>query len=316
MAVIVEPSHEDDAVNAHPPFFGQHMARLAEEGGRGDFGFAGAFGFEELVGLRETDADETDGDGEAGGDPEDRLPGLGGAADAQVGASGEDVAERVALLQDAGHEASGVDGAILQGHGDGVTVDATHKQAEETPDGEELLEGGAVDGGDLEQAEHDHVDDHGPFATELVTGKAEEGSADGAQEQGQSDGGRNIRLGGLVVFGELDGLDGQGVEVKSVGGPGEQADDEEDPIFGGQLDEELDGVLQGLGGLPFGGDLAIFVGDGDSLAPAKKVAEGLLDGWNGPFGYRLCIGIGGHLASRVPRLSWEAQRKRWRGGAS
>ena len=183
VAVVIEPGHEDDAVNAHAPFSRQHVPRFAEKGRRRDFWFSGGFGGEELLGFGEWDPEEADEDGEAGGDPEDSFPALGAAADAEVGACGEDVAEGVALLEDAGHQAAGVDGAVFEGHGDGVAVDAAHEEAEEGAHGEELLECGAVDGGDLEEAEDGHVDDHGPFAAEFVTGETEEGGTDGAEEE-------------------------------------------------------------------------------------------------------------------------------------
>lgn len=93
VAVVIEPSHEDDAVDAHAPFLGQHVSGFAEEGGGRHFWLSGRFGGEELLRFGETDSDEADGDGEAGGDPEDGFPGIGGAADAEVGAGGEHVAE-------------------------------------------------------------------------------------------------------------------------------------------------------------------------------------------------------------------------------
>lgn len=54
--------------------------------------------FKELLGFGETAADKTDTNGQTSGDPEDGFPGLDGTADAEVGASGKDVAHGVALL--------------------------------------------------------------------------------------------------------------------------------------------------------------------------------------------------------------------------
>ena len=69
---------------------------------------SGCAGGDELLGLREEDADETDADGEAGATPEDFLPRGGRGADAETGARGEDVSEGVAVLEDAAHETTGV----------------------------------------------------------------------------------------------------------------------------------------------------------------------------------------------------------------
>ena len=108
-------------------------------------------GLQELLALGEQESRETDGDGETGGNPEDGLPGLSGTADSEVGAGSEHVAERVTLLKDTGHQTTGVDWAVFEGHGDGVTVDSAHEETEERTDSEKLLEGGGVDGCDLEE---------------------------------------------------------------------------------------------------------------------------------------------------------------------
>jgi hypothetical protein len=79
----------------------------------------------------------------------------------------------------------------------------------------------------LQQAEHDHVDDHRPFPTEFVSSETEEGGADTAKEESKGDGGGDVGVGLLVVSGKLDGLNREGVEVESVSGPGEETTDKE-----------------------------------------------------------------------------------------
>ena len=200
-----------------------------------------------MLRFGEADAHEAYSDGKAGGDPEDRLSRARGSADTQIGTGSKNVAERVALLQDTRHETAGVDRATLQGHCDGVAIEAAHEETKETSDAQELLKSGAVYGGNLQKTKDQHIDDHGPFASEFVASKAEKGGADGAEKQSQGDGGGDISLGCLLVVGEFDRLDGQGVEVKGIGGPCEEADNEEEPIFRTELHEELDGILERFG---------------------------------------------------------------------
>lgn len=166
--------------------------------------------------------------------------------------------------------------ALLEGHGDSIAIDTAHEKTKQTSHGEELLEGCAVDGGDLQDAEDDHVEDHGPLATILVTSETEEGGADGAEEESQGDGGGDVGLGGVVVLGQLDSLDGEGVEVKGISGPGAEADDEEDPVLERELGHQTDGVLERVGIPPFSSLLTMLVVDDDALLPDEEVLEGLL----------------------------------------
>ena len=71
--------------------------------------------------------------------------------------------------------------AVLQSHGDSVSIHATHEEAKQTPHGQELLEGVTVDSGDLQHAQHNHVDHHGPFSAELVTSQAKTRRSDASQ---------------------------------------------------------------------------------------------------------------------------------------
>lgn len=70
---------------------------------------------------------------------------------------------------------------MFQGHGNGISINATHKQTEQTAYCKELLEGVTVDSGDLQHAQHNHVDHHGPFSAELVTSQAKTRRSDASQ---------------------------------------------------------------------------------------------------------------------------------------
>ncbi|KAI6762748.1 hypothetical protein HG530_008728 [Fusarium avenaceum] len=101
----------------------------------------------------------------------------------------------------------------------------------ETSHGEELLEGGAVDGGDLKNTQNDHVEDHGPLATPFVTSETKHGCADRAEEQSEGDGCGDGGLAGVIIERQLLGLNRQSVEVKGISGPGAEADEEEYPVL-------------------------------------------------------------------------------------
>lgn len=189
--------------------------------------------------------------------------------------------------------------AVLKSHGNGVTVDTTHEKTEETSDGQELVECLGVNGGDLEKTENDHVDNHGPFATKLVSRETEDGSTDGAEKQSKGDGSGDVGVGSVIVFGKLGGLNGQGVEVKGIGTPSGETDDEEEPVLGAQLSHETDGVLQRLRGPPFSVLLAVFIADNNSLFPDEEVPEGLFGSWDDT----LCNGV-----SRLVNGSHDSQR--------
>jgi hypothetical protein len=66
VGVVVEPGHENAAVDAHLPLGEKHLlAVLPESTGRRRFLALGA-GFEELLGLGEEDTDDADSDRNTG----------------------------------------------------------------------------------------------------------------------------------------------------------------------------------------------------------------------------------------------------------
>lgn len=62
----------------------------------------------------------------------------GGVDQAPRKGGGEQVAEGVTLLQEAGHQAAGGGGKVFEGGGGGVAVETAHGDAEEGAAGEEL----------------------------------------------------------------------------------------------------------------------------------------------------------------------------------
>lgn len=58
--------------------------------------------------------------------------------------------------------------AILQSHGNGVSVDTTHEEPEKTADSKELLKGSRVYGCNLEKSQNDHVKNHRVLSTKLI----------------------------------------------------------------------------------------------------------------------------------------------------
>ncbi|KAI6751963.1 hypothetical protein HG531_006659 [Fusarium graminearum] len=164
----------------------------------------------------------------------------------------------------------------LESHGNSVAVNTAHEQTKKTSYSKELVKGSTVNGGDLQNTEDDHVEDHGPLATPLVTSKTEHGGTDRAEEEGEGDGCCDCGFAGIIVERQLLGLDRQGVEVKGISGPGAEADEEEDPVLGRQLSHETDGVLDRVWVPPFGCLFTMFVCDDDALLPDEEISKGLL----------------------------------------
>ena len=113
VGVEVEPGHEEDAVNDHAPLALQHDLSLSPESARSRLRLALLLCIKELLGFGEANADKTNEDGETGTDPEDSLPGVCRVTYTQVGASGENITERVTLLEDTRHKTTSVDTGII-----------------------------------------------------------------------------------------------------------------------------------------------------------------------------------------------------------
>lgn len=134
------------------------------------------------------------------------------------------------MLQYARHQATGIDGTVLERHGNRVPIDTTHEKPEETSHGQKLLESLAVDSRDLQHPQDDHVENHGIFAPESISGQTEGGGTDGAQKEGKCDSSGNVGIGLIVVFCQLDGLDGESMEIEGIGCPSPKPTQEEEPL--------------------------------------------------------------------------------------
>lgn len=166
--------------------------------------------------------------------------------------------------------------AVFQSHRDRVPIHATHEQTEETTHGQELLEGLTVDGRDLQDTQNNHVDDHWPLPAKLVACQTETRRTNTSQQESEGNRRADISLGPVIVLRQLDGLDGQCMEIERIGCPRSETDHKEQPVARAQLHAQLDGVLNGLWRLPFSMRLPIFVGDNDTLLPFEQIPKGLL----------------------------------------
>ena len=144
MTVEVEPGHEDDTVDAKLPLLPKHNLSLTPEVTSTDVFMACLLSLEELLALGEANSESTNTDRDTSTCPEYNLemllvpgsswmgempylPGFRLTTNSQICASSQDVSKRVTLLQDTGHQTSGIDGAMLKSHCDGVTIDTSHE---------------------------------------------------------------------------------------------------------------------------------------------------------------------------------------------
>ena len=178
-------------LTTHLPLFCEHNLSLSEKGTSGNMLVAIFLGFEELLGFREADSDESNTNGDTGSSPENsleyvismkfnpeasgatHLPRLDTSTDTQVRTSSQNIAKSVSLLQYTRHKTSCIHRAMLKSHCNRITINTSHEQSEQTPHSQKLLEGRAVNGADLQQTKNNHVDNHRPFSAELVSCQTE-----------------------------------------------------------------------------------------------------------------------------------------------
>lgn len=163
--------------------------------------------------------------------------------------------------------------------GQRIDLHSTHEETEQTANSQELLEGRGIDGGDLQKTKDNHIGDHRPFATPLVTCEAEHSSSYRSQKESKSNGLGDVGLGDLVVLCEFDCLDGQSVKVKGVSSPRSKTNDEEDPVHCSELRHQAKRVDELWRRLPFGRGFSTVIVDDDSLLPLEKIGPRLLGCW-------------------------------------
>ena len=174
MTVGERTGHEQDGVDAEEPVLLEHLAGLVQEDPglvlplRAASGSLG-LGTKEDLALREERAEDTREGRDAGGAPEEGTPGLLGLGDkVEVDDGGDEVADGVALLEDARRETTRLDGQVFESGGGGQAPDTTHGDTKEGADGEELLEGLDEARAELGDADEEEVDDERPFAAVAI----------------------------------------------------------------------------------------------------------------------------------------------------
>ena len=172
-------SHEQDGVDAEEPVLLEHLAGLVQEDPglvlplRAASGSLG-LGTKEDLALREERAEDTREGRDAGGAPEEGTPGLLGLGDkVEVDDGGDEVADGVALLEDARRETTRLYGQCLEGGRGSHTPDTAHGDTEDGADTEELLEGLDEARAELDDADDGEVGDERPLAAIAVRDDAE-----------------------------------------------------------------------------------------------------------------------------------------------
>lgn len=66
------------------------------------------------------------------------------------------------------------------------------------------------------------------------------------------------------------------MEIKSIGSPGTETNDEVEPVLGPELSHQAEGVDPWLRVLPLCVGLALLIGNDDTLLPDEEIVEGLL----------------------------------------
>ncbi|KAG7844030.1 hypothetical protein KL941_004512 [Ogataea angusta] len=143
---------------------------------------------------------------------------------------GQKVAERVALLQKSGNEASGLGGTVVERGGSGVSVDSAQHDAEDGSHAEELLVradsvGAELDGGHEEDVEAERV-----LSAVSVAEVAKHDTPHGSQHEHERDPPRNLFHGLVKVRGEIGSVQRNTEKVVRVPGPGQKRRQKHDPL--------------------------------------------------------------------------------------
>lgn len=177
---IKRTSHEQHGIDAEQPVPLEHLASLMEENlGLVLRGFAalalGSLSTKEDFALWQKQSYKRREGREASGSPEERAPCLRGVGDEREVDDGcEEVADGIALLENAGSESTDLDGQVLKRGGGGKAPDSTHGDTKEGTDAEECREGSDEAGAEFEDSDEEEVCDEWPFAAETVRDDAKD----------------------------------------------------------------------------------------------------------------------------------------------
>lgn len=160
--------------------------------------------------------------------PIQRPPPMRRSIDQRPGKSrSQKIPKRISLLQQTGDNTAGLRRTILQRSGSRITVQPTHRNAEERATRQELLVGLTEARAQLEDHKEQLVDDERPLAAPAVRRDTEDDCADGAQHQHERDAPGNVRDGLVELRGELGGGERDGEKVEGVPCPANEGDLEE-----------------------------------------------------------------------------------------
>ena len=126
------------------------------------------------------------------------------------------VAKSIALLQHTGHYSSGPLWAVFQGRGCGITVQASHGDTKQGPDGEKFFVGLAETCSELQHDKQDVVGYEWPFTAVPVGCYSKEDRTDGAEHQYQCDAPCDICFRSIERFGQTGDRQRDGEEILVV----------------------------------------------------------------------------------------------------
>ena len=197
MGEEVETGHQQYGVDGQHPVVLEHLFDFMEEDA--SLGPGGVDGVVPLL-LSSTDEDvafgkksaQESGKGrDAGSSPEESTP-SGFGNEVEVDDGGDEVTYGVTLLHDAAGKATSLYGEVLEGGCGSEAPDTSHADAEETSDGEELLEGLDEAGAEGEDGDEEEIADQGPLAAISIRDETEDDSAHGPEQEGEGDGGGDV----------------------------------------------------------------------------------------------------------------------------
>ena len=169
MGEEVESGHQQDGVDGQQPVVLEHLLDFVEEdAGLGLGGLDGViaallFSTEEDLAFGKKSTQEGGKGRDTGGSPEECAP-RGFGNEVEVYDGGDEVADSVTLLHDAAGKTTSLDREVLEGGGGSHTPDTAHADTEETPDGEELLEGLNETRTEGKDGDEEEIADQGPLA--------------------------------------------------------------------------------------------------------------------------------------------------------
>ena len=161
-----------------------------------------------------------------------------------------------------------------------------------------------------------------PFPSVAIGGNTKDGRPDRPEHQHQGDAPCDVGSGFAELVGQLGDGQGDGEEVKSVPGPGNEGDEEEEPLLSVELGEEFEWVgrlvHRRLQGRQSRGEVAadghVLLGGIDFLEIGRNIADGLLVGGRHGVGQKAVVAGGGEQVEEDEDedegKAWSQERRR------